>query len=221
MELNKAVGLDKTYLKATARRAECHYELRNWPQAVDDYEKCLEAEPNNKDFIDKLKKSREKMLSSSDFQTNEKRSMKKVQIQEDSSDGEDVDFGDAKAKTASQPQSNADTVNEPKPSPAKTQPIIEKMTEDEQDVSYLSDMTTSKPTPNGLSNQPIDPEQRLKEQEARVKNFISQYSSHESSQVNLMSINKPISELKEAFEKMYITYMDEKNKCLEVMKTGD
>jgi len=96
------------------------------------------------------------------------------------------------------------------------------MTEDEQDVSYLSDMTTSKPTSNGLgSNQTIDPEQRLKEQEARVKNFISQYSSHESSQVNLMSINKPISELKEAFEKMYITYMDEKNKCLEVMKTGD
>jgi len=197
--------------------------LKNWPQAVDDYEKCLEAEPNNKDFIDKLKKSREKMLSSSDFQTNEKRSMKKVQIQEDSSDGEDVDFGGATANTASTPTSKVTaTVNEPKSSPAQTQPIIEKMTEDEQDVSYLSDMTTSKPTSNGLgSNQTIDPEQRLKEQEARVKSFISQYSSHESSQVNLMSINKPISELKEAFEKMYITYMDEKNKCLEVMKTGD
>lgn len=76
------------------------------------------------------------MLSSSDFQTNEKRSMKKVQIQEDSSDGEDVDFGGATANTASTPTSKVTaTVNEPKSSPAKTQPIIEKMTEDEQDVS--------------------------------------------------------------------------------------
>lgn len=38
------------------------------------------------------------MLSSKDFQVNEKRTMKKVQIEEDSSEGEDVDFGDANKK---------------------------------------------------------------------------------------------------------------------------
>lgn len=36
-----------------------------------------------------------------------------------------------------------------------------------------------------------------------------------------MSISKSFNQLKEAFEKMYITYVDEKNKCLETFKTGD
>lgn len=179
IELNKAVELNKGYLKATARRAECFQELQEWERAVDDQEKCLEAEPNNKDFIDKLKRSRERMLTSKDFQANEKKSMKKVQIQEDSSDGEDVDFGDVKSKSPSTPASTSNgtinstsaTSNGPKSTPtaqsATTQPIIEKMTEDEQDLTYLKDMTTS--TKNG-----VDPEQKLKEQEARVKSFISQ-----------------------------------------------
>jgi len=119
------------------------------------------------------------MLTSKDFQANEKKSMKKVQIQEDSSDGEDVDFGDVKSKSPSTPASTSNgtinstsaTSNGPKSTPtaqsATTQPIIEKMTEDEQDLTYLKDMTTS--TKNG-----VDPEQKLKEQEARVKSFISQ-----------------------------------------------
>lgn len=193
IELNKAVELDKTYLKAIARRAECFFELREWPQAVDDYEKCLEAEPNNKDFIDKLKRSREKMLASKDFQANEKRSMKKVQIQEDSSDGEDVDFGDAKSKTPQQPTPASTSTDMPNGSAnsasggssgvksnltggsANTKPINEKMTEDEQDLTYLTDMTTKQSVENGYSSSKInDNEQKLKDQEERVKNFISQ-----------------------------------------------
>lgn len=216
MELNKAVEINPKYLKAIARRAEAFYELASWSQAVDDYEKCLEAEPNNKDFIDKLKKSREKMLSSKDFQTNEKRSMKKVEIQEDSSDGEDVDFGDAGKAKKEKDNSNSESINgsiSTKTANAN-EPIIEKMTEDEQDSTYLNNITST--------NNDFDPLQKMKEQEVRVKNFISQYSSQEeSSTVNLMSITKPIATLREAFEKMYITYVDEKNKCLEVMKTGD
>jgi len=47
-----------------------------------------------------------------------------------------------------------------------------------------------------------DDEIKLGEQESKDKNYISQYLNAESSTVNMMSINKPINQLKETFEKM-------------------
>lgn len=82
------------------------------------------------------------MLSSKDFQVNEKRSMKKVQIEEDSSEGEDVDFGDANAKKENEntkdiltplTQSAKDKDNKFTKQDNVNETKIEKMTEDEND----------------------------------------------------------------------------------------
>lgn len=71
---------------------------KKWAEAVDDYEICLEQEPNNKTFIEKLKDSRKQLLLSPEgLQRKEKDKMKRVVIEEESSsEGEDVDFGDSK-----------------------------------------------------------------------------------------------------------------------------
>jgi len=45
----------------------------------------------------------------------------------------------------------------------------------------------------------------MEDQEERVKSFIAEMSSSESSTVNMMSVTKPISQLKESFEKVYVS----------------
>ena len=65
--------------------------------AAEDYEKCLELEPNNKTFIEKLKDSRKNLfLNPSDLKNTEKPKMKKVFVREESSEGSDVEFNDSK-----------------------------------------------------------------------------------------------------------------------------
>lgn len=172
------------------------------------------------------------MLSSKEFQNKEKRTMKKVQIEEDSSEGEDVDFGDANKKDVEPkdiltPLENVKTKDNKTPS--KTNPVIiepknEKMTEDDSDfnmanmLSEITDLTSNKSSNNKLPNgntqvnnkassgtntsNKDDVIKKLADQESKDKNYISQYSNAESSTVNMMSINKPINQLKETFEKM-------------------
>jgi DnaJ family protein C protein 7 len=45
-ECNEALKLDSTYLKAILRRAACYMELKDYKQAVYDYEKACKIDKN-------------------------------------------------------------------------------------------------------------------------------------------------------------------------------
>ncbi|XP_069485965.1 RNA polymerase II-associated protein 3 isoform X2 [Ambystoma mexicanum] len=55
-DCNLAVALNRNYAKAYSRRGSCRLALKNLTGAKEDYEKCLELEPNNSEAQNELKK---------------------------------------------------------------------------------------------------------------------------------------------------------------------
>jgi len=177
--------------------------------AAEDYEKCLELEPNNKTFIEKLKDSRKNLiLNPSDLKNSEKPKMKKVVVQEDSSEGSDVEFDNKnKEKTGKKDikdsKSNGNSHDSQK---VKSEnPSVNKFVEEiPQNPSKIQ---IPKPNSNIIEkmneNEVIFTPTQMSEQDhfSNLKKQVSEPKVPMTHQLNISSVTTPISELRTQFEK--------------------
>jgi tetratricopeptide (TPR) repeat protein len=59
LDSSKAITLDHTYGKAYARRAYARRELQNYSGALQDFEKSVTLDPNNKEAVRELQKTKQ------------------------------------------------------------------------------------------------------------------------------------------------------------------
>ena len=90
-DCNKALELDPNYIKAFHRRGKAYMELKNYVEAVKDFQTIMSKEPQNNEVNADLKEAR-KFLSKNDIEALEKNAnkietasagFKKIEIQEE------------------------------------------------------------------------------------------------------------------------------------------
>lgn len=92
-DCNKVLEIDSSYIKAYHRRGKAYLELKNYVEAVRDFQAIMKLEPENKEVNADLKEAR-KNLTQKDLESLEKNpknqsGFKKIQIQEEEEEEED------------------------------------------------------------------------------------------------------------------------------------
>lgn len=57
-DLERAIELDPTYVKAYIKKGTCHFALKEYHKAINVYEQGLKLSPNNEEIKDLLLKTR-------------------------------------------------------------------------------------------------------------------------------------------------------------------
>lgn len=57
-DLEKAITLDPTYVKAYTKKGSCHFAMKEYHKALDIYEKGLKLQPDNQELKDLISKTR-------------------------------------------------------------------------------------------------------------------------------------------------------------------